>query len=111
VHHEPLGRLSLNDEVGVLRRIEAARELCDSISRDVERQARADLVWAARKLAAQKVRVDERDVRRIPEPPFKGVEYTRIDLVGHDLSAALGQWSCERAVPGPDFEDQIVGRD
>lgn len=111
VHDEPLGSLLLNDEVGVHRRIETARELCDNISRDIEWQARADFVAAARKLAAQKVRVDERYVRGITERPFKGAEHVRIDLVGRDVPTALGQWSGERPSPGPDFEDQVVGRD
>ena len=91
VQHEPLGCLTLNDQVGVLGRIKAARQLGDNVSRDVERQASADLESPARQLTAQKVCVDERYVRRVSEPLLEVAEETRIDLIGHDMSAALGQ--------------------
>ncbi len=92
VQHEPLGCLTLNDQVGVLGRIKAARQLGDNVSRDVERQACADLVQPARQLALQEIRLDERYVRRVSEPTHKVAEEARIDLVGHDTSAALGEW-------------------
>ena len=92
IHHEPLGRFTLNDQVGVLGRIKAARQLGDNISRDIERQACADLVRPARQLALQEIRLDERYVRRVSEPTRKVTEEVRINLVGHDMSAALGQW-------------------
>ena len=92
IHHEPLGRLTLNDEVGILGRIKAARQLGDNVSRDIERQACAGLVWPSRQLALQEIRLDERYVRRVSEPTRKVTEEVRINLVGHDMSAALGQW-------------------
>ena len=91
IHHEPLGRFTLNDQVGVLGRIKAARQLGDNISRDIERQACADLVWPSRQLALQEIRSDDGYVRRLSEPTLKVAEEARINLVGHDMSAALGQ--------------------
>ena len=111
VHHEALGRLSLDAQVGVPGRIKAAGQLGDNISRDVERQICADLVGPARQLTLQEIRVDERYVRRVSEPAFKSAKDSRINLVGHDMSAALRKWRCKRASPGPDIEDEVVGRD
>ena len=110
-HHIALGRLSLNDQIGVLGWINSARQLGDNGGRDVERQARADLVSPARELTAQKVRVDERDIRRISEATFKEAENSRINLVSHDVAAALRQRPGKRTSPGPDIEDKVVGRD
>lgn len=110
-HQIPLGRLSLNDQVGVLRRVNAARQLGDNGGRDVERQARADFICPTRELTAQKVRVDECDVRRVSEPTFKEAENSRINLVSHDVAAAPRQRPGERTPPGPDIEDKVVGRD
>ena len=92
IHHEPLGRLTLNDEEGILGRIKAARQLGHNVSRDIERRACADLVWPSRQLALQEIRSDDGYVRRLSEPTLKVAEEARIDLVGHDTSAALGQW-------------------
>ena len=111
IHREALGCLTLNDQVGILGRINTARQLGDNICRDVKRQICADLVWLARKLAREEIRVDERHRRRVPEPPLEVPKDERIDLEGHDTSAALRQWFGERASPGPDIENQVVGRD
>ena len=108
---EALDRLTLYDQVGVLGRINAARQLGDDISRDVERQIGADLVGSARQLARQEIGLDERYVGRVSEPPFKSAKDTRIYLVGHHVSAALRERRGKRTSTGPDVEDQIVGRD
>ena len=111
IHREALDRLTLNDQVGVLGRINAAGQLGDYVSRDVERQVGADLVGSARQLARQEIRLDERYVGRVSEPPLKSAKDTRIGLVGHDVPAAIRKRRGKRTSTGPDIEDQVVGRD
>lgn len=111
IRGEALYGLTLNDQVGVLGRINAAGQLGDNVSRDVEREVGADLIGSARQLARQEVRLDERYVGRVLEPPFKSAKDTRINLVGHDMPAVLRKVRCERTCPGPDIEDEVVGRE
>lgn len=111
IRDETLYRLTLYDQVGVPGRINAAGQLGDNVSRDVEREVGTDLIGSARQLARQEIRLDERYVGRFSESPLEVAEDGRIDLVGHDMSAALSQWFCQRTSPGPDIEDQVVGRD
>ena len=111
IHRETLERLTLNDQVGVLGRVNAAGQLGDNVSRDVEGEVGADLVGSARQLARQEIRLDERYVGRVSEPPLKYAKDTRIGLVGHDVPAAIRKRRGKCTSTGPDIEDEVVGRD
>lgn len=111
IRDEALYRLTLYDQVGVLGRVNAAGQLGDDVSRNVEREVGADLVGPARQRTRQEVGVNERYVGGVSEPPLKPAKDIRINLVGHDMPAALRKLRREHTCPGSDIEDEVVGRE
>ena len=108
---KPLGRFTLDHEIGVLRWSVGLDKPPDDCGSPIERNVPQDLVGDFGQPKTQEVSLDDRDAAVAQEVLAKSRRQRSVDLDRDNLTASTGQFSSENATTRPDLDDQIASFD